>query len=238
MTAAFLWGALAGSALLVGYFISLRGMPNRVVGLIMGFGSGALVSAVAYELVPETVLGGWEVPAALLVGALTFFLGDLLVSHRGGSDRKALAAKTEGSGAAIFVGTLLDGIPEAVVLGMGLAHGGAVSMAFLAAVFISNLPEGVAGTLNLTAAAYSRKHILLMWVALVALTAVGAALGYLLVEHIPAADSRVVQAFAAGALLTMLADSMMPEAFEHGGPATGLSTALGFVAAAGLSVLG
>jgi ZIP family zinc transporter len=172
----------------------------------------------------------------LVSGALAFFVGDWLVDHRGGATRKAIAgAEPAGSGAAIFIGTLLDNVPESIILGMSLALGGAVNVAFLAAVFVSNLPEGVAGSINLTAAGYSRRRIFWMWSLLVAISAASAGLGYALVFALPGADGRYAQAFAAGAMLTMLSDAMMPEAFEHGGKLVGLFTVFGFLAAALLS---
>lgn len=239
MVAAFLWGALAASSLLVGYLLAGRGLSNRTVGLIMGFGAGALISAIAYELVPESANSGWSTAVALLIGALVFFVGDWLVGRMGGSDRKTIAGRQEaGSGAAIFVGTLLDNIPESLVLGMGLAIGGSIGVAFLVAVFISNLPEGVAGTVNLAAAGHSRRSMLWMWVSLVLVSAISAAVGYAIVGLIPSADGHLAQAFAAGAMLAMLTDAMIPEAYEHGGKLVGLATVFGFAAAAALSTAG
>ena len=239
MLAAFLWGALAASSLLVGYLLAERGLSNRTVGLVMGFGAGALLGAIAYELVPEAVLGGSGMVAALLAGALAFFVGDWFVGRRGGARRKNIKAGEEaGSGSAIFIGTLLDNIPESLVLGIGLASGGSISVAFLGLCSSPIFPEGIAGTLNLVAAGRSRTHVFWMWTTLVIASAASAAIGYGMVERIPAADGRLVQAFAAGAMLTMLADAMMPEAYEHGGKLVGLLTALGFVAAATLSLAG
>lgn len=239
MLAAILWGGLAAASLLIGYFLATRGPSQRTTGLIMGIGAGALVAAIAYELVPESALGGWGMGLAFGLGAVAFFLGDWFVDRRGGEDRKDIAGSAEaGSGAAIFIGTLLDNVPESIILGMGLALGGAINLAFLAAVFISNLPEGVAGTLNLAAAGNPRPKIFGMWFALVVVSALCAGMGYWLANRLPAADGRMAQAFAAGAMLTMLADAMMPEAFEHGGKTVGLFTALGFLMAAVLSIAG
>jgi ZIP family zinc transporter len=156
MLLAIWWGGLAAASLLIGYVLANRGLSNRTIGMIMGIGAGALISAIAYELVPESVLVGRGMALAFALGALAFFVGDWLVDHRGGADRKDIAGEQTGSGAAIFIGTLLDNIPESLILGIGLALGGAVNVAFITAVFISNLPEGVAGTLNLEAAGYSR----------------------------------------------------------------------------------
>jgi zinc transporter, ZIP family len=235
---AIFWGGLAASSLLIGFALSGRGLSNRTIGLIMGIGAGALISAIAYELVPESMLEGPGMALAFGLGALAFFGGDWLVDRRGGADRKDIAGdQTGGSGAAIFIGTLLDNVPESIILGMSLALGGAVNLAFLAAVFVSNLPEGVAGSVNLQASGRSRRDIFWMWAALVVISAMCAGLGFLLIRWMPGADGRIAQAFAAGAMLTMLADAMMPEAFEHGGMLVGLFTVLGFLGSAMLSVL-
>lgn len=237
MISAFFWGGLAAASLLIGFALAGRGLTNRAIGLIMGFGAGALISAIAYELVPESAAAGVGTALAFLLGALAFFAGDWLVDRRGGADRKDIAGERRGSGAVIFIGTLLDNVPESIILGMSLALGGAINLAFLAAVFVSNLPEGVAGTLNLTSSGVARRQVFWMWAGLVLVSAACAALGYTAVAALPAVDGRVAQAFAAGAMLTMLADAMMPEAFEHGGKLVGLFTVLGFLAAAVLSFM-
>jgi len=192
LTAA-LWGALAASSLLLGSALALWLHPSgRLVGLVMGFGSGTLISAVAYELVPQATRGDLPVALGLAAGALAFFLGDRAIDRRGGERRERIAApaasatpKPAGAGLAIFLGTLLDGIPESLVLGMGLSLGGAVGAAFLAAVFISNLPEGMAGTTSMEAAGMPRKTIFCLWVALLVASAAAAALGYALVQLAP-----------------------------------------------------
>lgn len=237
MLTAILWGGVGSTSLLIGYALARRGLSNRMLGIIMGIGAGALLSAIAYELVPESVLTGAGMGIAFALGALAFFIGDWIIDHRGGAERKAISGgEAGGSGAAIFIGTLLDNIPESIILGMGLALGGAVNAAFLVAIFISNLPEGTAGSVNLEAAGFSRRIVFWMWVSLVLVSAVCAGLGYGLIFWLPEATGRYAQAFAAGAMLTMLADAMMPEAFEHGGKTVGLFTVLGFLIAAILSV--
>jgi zinc transporter, ZIP family len=238
MLTAFIWGGLAASSLLIGFALAGRGLSNRVIGMVMGIGSGALISAIAYELVPETSMDQKWMGLTFVLGALAFFLGDWLVDRRGGGDRKDIPGdQTGGSGSAIFIGTLLDNIPESIVLGMSLALGGAINIAFLVAVFVSNLPEGVAGTVNLQAVGRSRSVIFRMWASLVAISAACAALGYIVIQLMPSAQGHYAQAFAAGAMLTMLADAMMPEAFEHGGMSVGLFTVFGFLLSAILSVL-
>ena len=235
--AATFWGGLAAASLLIGYYLASRGLSNRSIGIIIGFGAGALLSAIAYELVPKSAGGGWTMGVSFALGALTFFGADWWIDHRGGADRKDIEGNQAGSGSAIFIGTLLDNIPESMILGMGLATGDTISTAFLMAVFISNLPEGVAGTLNLEAAGHSRRSVFWMWTVLVIISAICAGLGYLLILWLPGADGWNSKAFAAGAMLTMLADAMMPEAFEHGGKLVGIITVMGFLVAAILSGL-
>lgn len=234
---AVLWGGLAAASLLVGYFLSTLNLSMKTVRLVMGLGAGALIGAIAYELIPESLL---IEPGTLLVcalGALAYFAADWVVDRRGGGNRKGLqAGGPAGSGAAIAIGTLLDAIPESIVLGMGLAINGAVNIAFLAAVLLSNIPEGIAGSMNLTTAGQPQRRILRMWVVLVMLSAACAGLGYLVAVHLPTTDGHLAQAFAAGAVLTMLSDAMIPEAHEHGGNVVGLFTVMGFLGAAALSL--
>lgn len=237
MISAFLWGGLAAASLLIGFALAGRGLSNRAIGLIMGIGAGALISAITYELVPESAVMGPAMAVAFALGALAFFAGDWLVDHRGGADRKDIAGdQSGGSGAAIFIGTLLDNVPESIILGMGLALGGAINLAFLASVFVSNLPEGVAGSINLTNTGMTRHRVFWMWAGLVLVSAACAAFGYGMARLLPTVDGVRAQAFAAGAMLTMLADAMMPEAFEHGGKLVGLFTVFGFLTAAVLSL--
>lgn len=239
MIAAVIWGGLAAASLLVGFFLATQEPSTRALGTMMGLGAGALIAAIAYELVPLSEFDAWGMALAFGLGAIAFFVGDWLIDRRGGTQRKDIAGDSAGgSGAAVYIGTLLDNVPESVILGMGLAVGGTINIAFLTAVFISNLPEGVAGTVNLMATGQPRGQVFWLWTGLVVLSAACAGLGYWAVQRFPMMDGRVMQAFAAGAMLTMLADAMMPEAFEHGGKAVGLFTALGFLMAAVLSVAG
>jgi ZIP family zinc transporter len=233
-----LWGGFAAASLLVGFYLASFNLSKFHIGMVMGFGAGALLSAIAYELVPETALGGGSMGLAFCIGAFTFFGADWLIDHRGGADRKDITGEQVGSGSAIFIGTLLDNIPESIILGMSLAVGGAINLAFLVAVFVSNLPEGVAGTINLKGAGRSQRNIFWMWTVLVLISAACSGLGYMIILWLPGADGHIAQAFAAGAMLTMLADAMMPEAFEHGGKLVGIVTVMGFLVAAMLTVMG
>ena len=238
---AAIWGGIAAISLVVGALLAIRfKFSNLITGGIMGFGGGALISSIAYELVPDSMISGSGSFLVLwfIAGALTFFLSDWAIDQSGGEKRKSIAGGQEtGSGGAIFLGTLLDGIPESLILGIGLATGGAVSIAFLMAVFVSNLPEGIAGTKALINFGHSPGRVLWMWTALVIACAFASALGFAFVQWLPSTDGRYARAFAAGGVLTMLSDVMMPEAFKHGGRIAGLLATLGFLSAAILSVI-
>jgi ZIP family zinc transporter len=238
MLEAALWGFIAGSALLVGAAIGIWAhLSRRIVALVMGFGAGALVSAVSFDLTEEALNLGGAAPTALglAAGGITFFVGDLLI------ERREAAAGTDGAGGGglpIVLGALLDGLPESIVLGATLLSGGGVSVSFLSAVFVSNLPEGLAGARDLREAGRSPGWIMGLWLAVAVASAVAAAIGFALLGDMAPAQAAVIQAFAAGAILAMLADSMFPEAFEYGGIGVGLATVFGFALAAFLSAAG
>ncbi len=234
MTDAFLAGLLASSSLVIGAVIALvHRVSTRTLGLIMAFGAGVLISAVAYDLVLDAFTlsqGGEGISIGLALGALTFFFGDLVIDRAGGEGRKS-SAGSDGSAKAIVLGTVLDGIPESIVIGLSFLSGEGVSVAVIAAVFLSNLPESMAATTGLMASGGSARGVLLLWTAVALVSAIAAAAGYVLLDDASGLTIAIVQAFAAGALLTMLADTMMPEAYEHGGPVVGLATTFGFLVA-------
>jgi zinc transporter, ZIP family len=236
---AMFWGGLSSAALFLGQALAPVLEPHaKATGLLMGFGAGTMLSAVAYELVPASDAGeGWGVGVGFLFGAVVYYVADRVIDSRGGDDRIDLDGTDAvgGSGAAMFLGALLDGLPEAFILGVGIALGGGVSVAFVVAVFVSNVPQGAAGTLALRQTGTSNRTIAQMWGALTLASAAVAAAGFVLSDSIP--DKGVyAQAFAAGAVLVMLANTMMPEAFRHGGKTVGLMTVVGYLVAATLSV--
>src|SRR4051794_28629612 len=201
----------------------------------MAFGGGVLISAIAFDLVQEAVdtqSAQWPVLVGICAGCATFFSGDWLIDRVGGANRKDPGGdQASGSALAIVLGTVLDGIPESIVIGLTVFQGGAVGAAYLAAVFISNLPEAISSTAGLTASGWARRRILWMWIAITAISGIASLAGYGLFQHSSPDTVAFVLAFAAGAILTMLADTMMPEAYEHGGKLVGVVTTLGFVIA-------
>jgi len=239
---AFAWGAFGGAALIVGALAGLwLPFSPRLVGVVMAVGAGVLISAVAFDLVEEaveTAHGERGVALGLAAGALTFFAGDWWIDRMGGADRKSMEGPQEaGSGLAIVLGAVLDGIPESIVLGLTLVAGGEVSVAFLAAVFISNLPEGLAGSTGLRASGWTTGRIVALWTGVALVSGLAALAGFGLFDSAPAGTVAFVLAFAGGAVLTMLADTMMPEAFDKAGPLVGLFTTAGFAVAFGLHLI-
>jgi zinc transporter, ZIP family len=227
MGAALGWGALAASSLVIGALIGLaRPWPRQLVGLVLGFGAGALISAVSFELFAEGVqlAGGLPVAVGLGAGAITYYVAAGRVAAMGG-------------GAAFALGAFLDGIPEQMVLGIGLAGGEPVSVGLLAAIFVSNLPEAVGGASDLRRMGRSHRQVTRSWVLIAAFCTGASVVGYAIADNVSDEFQGGINGFAAGALIVMLTDSMIPEATEQAGRTTGLVTTLGFAVAAGLSVV-
>ena len=238
MLEAIAWGGLGASSLLIGAMLGSTGwISKRAVGLILGFGAGALISAVSFELTQDAFdLGGGDATAAgLALGAFAYFGGDAALHARGASDRKMVRDEEEASGTALLLGALLDGVPESAVLGITLLVGGEIGVAMLAAVFISNLPEGIGGASGMRAAGRSERSILGAWALVAGVCALSSGLGYAVLDDASNELVALIQAFAAGGVLTMLADTMIPDAYRQGGRVTGLMTVLGFALAALLS---
>lgn len=242
MLEAGLWGLLAASSLVVGALAAVvLPVPRRWVALLMAFGVGALVSALAFDLTEEAFAHGGTAPVAggLAAGALAFFGGDQLLHRRDSMRRRRMPSASAGGGLAIVLGALLDGIPESVVLGSTLLGGSGVGVPFLAAVAVSNLPESVSASVDLRRDGRRAGWIVGVWVAVAVASGLAAALGYgLLGEMTDSGWVPFIQAFAAGAILTMLVDTMIPEAFADGGDPAGLATVIGFAGAFLLSTAG
>jgi zinc transporter, ZIP family len=239
MLEAFLWGLVTAGSLWVGAALAAYArLSQRAIGLAMAFGAGALIAAVAYELVIdafETDLRRASIGFAC--GALVFYVGDTLIDRMGGEGRKSMTGEAQlaGSASAIVLGTVLDGIPESFVLGASLLQEGAVPTAVVVGVFVSNVPEALSGSAGLLQAGWERTRIFALWSYVVVASVAATVLGYITIDKIPSSSGAFVTAFAAGALLVMLADTLIPEAFDLGGREAGLVTALGFAVGFGLS---
>jgi zinc transporter, ZIP family len=228
VAAALGWGALAASSLVIGALLSVaREWPERLVGLVLAFGAGALISAVSFELAEDGVAIGGAGPVGIgfALGAVTYFVLDGLVERRGSDPASALA-----------LGAFLDGIPEQLVLGLGVAAGDEVSVGLLGAIFVSNLPEAIGSASEMRAHGRRKETILRLWIAVAVVCTLATVAGFAIADSLSGELEGGFNGFAAGALLVMLADSMIPEA-RKAGRVTGLATAFGFAVAAALSSL-
>jgi ZIP family zinc transporter len=242
MLAAFLWGLVASSSLVLGGVLACWvTLSRRTLGVIMAFGAGVLISAVSYEMLFEAVRlakGSGFPTLGYLGGASVFFFSDKLIGGWGGKGRKEINATHQPNLAVpLVLAIILDGIPESAVIGLGVLKTGSVSLAMLVAVFVSNLPEAVAGTTGMRSGGWSRTKILLLWLVIASLCALASATGYALFGDISPRWLSFVNAFAGGAILMMLANTMIPEAYEHGGKLAGVFTVLGFGVSLGVTLL-
>ena len=239
-----LWGLLAGGALVLGALVAwfLR-VSTVVVSLIMAFGAGVLISALAFDLVDEAETTGGLLPTLLgfLAGAAVYVAANIALARRGARHRKRSGdqqpseQEQQGSGAAIAIGALLDGVPESVVLGISLLGGQGVGVAVLAAIFISNLPEGLSSASGMKRNGRSARYVFGVWVGIAVVSGLAGALGCLLLGGAPPETVAAITAVAAGAILAMVADTMIPEAFEKTQIYTGLVATVGFIIAFGIS---
>jgi ZIP family zinc transporter len=235
---AFFWGAIGEAALLIGALIAYFLNPSRqVIAVVMAIGTGLLIGSVSFELVDDALenqaVAG--VAALVLVGAMVFTAGNWLLDRYGGSTRKdPTGAQSDASPLAIVLGSVLDGIPESFVLGLTVLQGG-VSLALLVAIALSNLPEGMSSSSGLKRAGWSRRRVVLMWLAVIGVSAISAAAGYAVLGPAGARTGALIEAFAAGALLAMLADTLLPEAYKVEKVFTGPLVVIGFAISLGLS---
>ena len=255
MWSTLLFGALASSALVIGAAIGVRfELPKRLLAILLSVAAGALITALSFELFEDSYERGgiWLAAAGLFAGAIVFTVLSALLDrwaqpgsrstpadeYRGSAklDTDAAAAgrpattatKRGAAGIALLAAVTLDGVPENLALGISLTEGTG-GIALLAAIFVSNFPEALVGAASMKEQGRSSAHVLGLWTACAALLTVAVVVG---AEVLVGSDPAVVSlplAFAAGAVIASLADTLMPEAFEHGGPAVALSTAAGFV---------
>jgi ZIP family zinc transporter len=239
--AAAFWGFVAGSALLIGALIGLFiDVPRRLVAAIMAFGAGVLFSALSFDLVEEAFARAGFISTALgfVAGALIYTTANVVISGRGARHRKRAGneqaverSATGDNGLAIAFGSLLDGIPESIGIGLTMIEGGIVSVATVVAIFLSNVPEGLSSAAGMRRAGRGPGFVLGVWAAAVAVFAAASSAGYLLFEGLPDEVTAGTTALAAGGILAMLVDTMVPEAFEGAHEFTGLIMVLGFLTA-------
>jgi ZIP family zinc transporter len=242
-----LWGLLAGSALLLGAAVGYGArLPVRLIAGIMAFGAGVLISTLSFDLMDEAFHRGGFTPTALgfISGAAVYSAANLLLARQGARHRKRSGdqqpseSQQEGSGMALAVGALLDGVPESIVIGVSLISGGAVSLVAVAAVFLSNVPEGLSSAAGMRRAGRSKQYIFGVWGGIALVSGLASLLGYVVFRGFSPGVVAATTAVAAGAILAMLADTMIPEATEGAHNLTGLITVSGFLAAFVLSKLG
>ena len=242
-----LWGLLAGGALVIGALVAwLFPVPRKLVASVMAFGAGVLISALAFDLVDEAETSGGLVPTVIgfLAGAVVYVAANIVLARHGARHRKRSGDQQPsesdqgGSGAAIAIGALLDGIPESVVLGLSLLGGGGIGVPVLAAIFISNLPEGLSSSAGMKRHGRSAAYVFGVWIAIAVASGLAGLMGCLLLQGATAATIAVITAIAAGAILAMIADTMIPEAFERTHMYAGLIATVGFLVAFTISRAG
>lgn len=234
------WGLFAGMALLIGaaagYFLRI---PQRAIAAIMAFGSGVLISALSFDLMDEAYkAGGFDSTAiGFLAGATVYTVANWLLDKRGAKHRKRSGKQQSseqedaGSGLAIAVGALLDGVPESIVIGLSMLKGGTVSVVAVVAIFLSNIPEGLSSAAGMKKAGRGAGYIFGVWGGIAAISGVAALIGYSVFQGLSPEIVAATTAIAAGAILAMLVDTMIPEAFEVAHNFAGLITVAGFLVA-------
>lgn len=241
---ATVWGVLAAAGLLIGALVAVAfdaRLSHRVVAASMGFGGGVLIALLSLDLMDSAFKKGGPIAATsgLLLGAAVFSVMNWRLATRGARHRNRCGdcvsqpseTDHQGSGRAIMLGAVLDGIPESLVLGLSLLSGEKVSLGLVAGFFLANVPQGLSSTYGMKQAGRSSRYIFGLWSGIALISGMAAAAGYLALGTATSALPATILAFAAGGVLAMLAESMIPEAFADAQPFIGLITVVGFLVA-------
>ena len=243
------WGALSGSGLLIGavggFYAALQ---HTAIARAMTFAAGVLLAVVAVDLVIDARGAAslrWIV-TGMLCGAAVFSCVNWLLSRRGARHRKRCGECVEqpeeerqpGSGLAIAAGTFLDGVPEGVVLGLSVLHHGAPGVGTVTAFFLANIPEALSSTAGMRRAGRSARYVFGLWMGIAFTIGLAAAVAGPVLRDTGPAVRGTVEAFAAGAILSLVAETMIPEGFHDSPQFNGLLLVVGFVALLTLLVLG
>lgn len=250
MGSAFLWGAVSGFAVLLGAIVSMViKIPRKVLGFIMAFGVGILIGAATFELLQDAMEKSHIINTVIgfIAGALTFTILEAVIAHHGGKHRKRSnqhelvkeeSSNQNDSGLGIFIGTVMDAIPESMMLGMSLIGGKGVSLLLLIAIFISNIPEGLSSTTGMLKSGQSKGKIIFLFAVVTIVAGLSALFGYVFLDNASLGMISIISSFAAGGIITMIGSTMMPEAYEEGGGLVGLMTAFGVITSILLDQLG
>lgn len=237
MLQALIYGIISGLSLVIGSAIGVFfNLSKKTIATFMAFGAGVLICALTFGLMEEAFKhGGFDaVIIGFLLGGLVFIGGDYLIHLYGGrKHRRHIIFKnnTKSNGLAITLGTILDGIPESIALGVSIFNGQALGILMLAAIVLSNFPEGISSVTGLKKEGYNKWQIIGTWLVVAILVTITVVLSYAFLHRLDSNTIGIIEAFAGGAILAMLSDSMMPEAYEEGGFGIAIMTILGFLTA-------
>jgi len=241
MFQAALWGGVAGSSLVIGALLGIfKNISIKFTAFVMAFGTGVLIGAATFELLTEAVKdAGILYPSiSFTAGAIIFVIAEFLIAKKGGNQRKRSKGNPVGhSGLAIFIGTLLDAIPESFIIGVSLLED-SVSWLIIIAIFISNFPEGLSSSIGLKKDGYSKKKILFLWTIVMVISSFSSFIGYTLIDPSSHIVVSMIGGFAAGGILAMVSSTMMPEAYQDGGPVVGFISAIGLLCSLILTYFG